>query len=100
MSRNNFWKWTVVISIIVWSLFQAYPPSNQDIGEVFTSNAINKNKDFDAIVSRYQAAQRTNSAKAFANLVEAVGTNDLRNYFPQFDVRSETSPNFAILSRV
>ena len=100
MSRNNFWKWAVVISIVLWSLFQAYPPRNQDIGEVFSGNAINRNKDFDAIVSHYQAAQKTNSAKSFANLVEAVGTNDLRNYFPQFDVRSETNPNFAILNRV
>ena len=100
MSRNNFWKWAVVISIVLWSLFQAYPPGNQDIAEVFNSNAINKNKDFEAIVSRYQAAQKTNSAKAFANLVDATGTNDLRTFFPQFDVRSETNPNFAILNRI
>ncbi|MBI2946832.1 MAG: protein translocase subunit SecD, partial [Verrucomicrobia bacterium] len=50
-----------------------------------------------AIVQQAQKLQQANPQRTYANLVEAVGTNDLTRYFPGIKIKDEPNPNRAIL---
>jgi SecD/SecF fusion protein len=100
MKRNNFWKWFLVVFVVAWSLWEVYPPANRDLVEEFKSRAANSDTNFAGIVGRLQTLQQQNPAHEFANLQEAVGTNDISRYFPFVNVATETDPTLAILHRL
>lgn len=98
--RNNFWKWVFVALVVVWSLYEIYPPRGRDLVQVFRERAVNKDVTFSNIVYQVMEAQRTRPDRAYGNLQDAIGTNDIRRYFPFFNVQEETRPTSAILSRL
>lgn len=98
--RNNFWKWVFVALVVVWSLYEIYPPRGRDLVQVFRERAVNKDVTFSNIVYQAMEAQRTRPDRAYGNLQDAIGTNDIRRYFPFFNVQEETRPTSAILSRL
>src|SRR6266567_969838 len=100
MKRKNLWKWLLVIFIVAWSLWEIYPPTNRDLVEEFKSRAVNTDTNFTAILDRVQTLEKQAPGRAFANLLEAIGTNDISRYFPFVNVASETEPTLAILHRV
>ena len=100
MKRKNLWKWLLVIFIVAWSLWEIYPPTNRDLVEEFKSRAVNTDTNFTAILDRVQSLEKQAPGRAFANLLEAIGTNDISRYFPFVNVASETEPTLAILHRV
>ena len=100
MKRNNIWKFVLVVFIVAWSLWELYPPTNRDLVEEFKSRAVNTDTNFTAILTRVQALQQQAPDRAFANLMEAIGTNDISRYFPFVNVASEAQPQQAILQRL
>ena len=100
MKRNNIWKFVLVVFIVAWSLWELYPPTNRDLVEEFKSRAVNTDTNFTAILTRVQALQQQAPDRAFANLMEAIGTNDISRYFPFANVASEAQPQQAILQRL
>ena len=90
MKRNNRWRWLLVVFIVAWALWEIYPPTNRDLLEEFKSRAVNPDTNFTAILSRAQQLEQQAPGRSFANLLQAVGTNDLTHYFPFVDVASET----------
>src|SRR6266496_3176438 len=100
MKRNNFWKWFLVVFVVAWSLWEVYPPTNRDLVEEFKSRAVNSDTNFAGIVGRLQTLQQQTPAREFANLQEAIGTNDISRYFPFVNVATETDPTLAILHRL
>jgi len=99
MNRKNNWKWALVIFLTVWSLWELYPPMGRDLVQVFEQESIKKDAAFTQIVTTAKELQKTRPNRAYANLVDAIGTNDLRPYFA-YDVKSQNDPNIAILSKV
>lgn len=99
MRRNNFWRWALVVFLVAWSIHEIYPPTSRNLIEVFKDEAIKQDATFKGILDRAEAMQKTNTARAYGNLRDAVGTNDLRPYFV-YDVKAEKNPNQAILNRV
>src|SRR5947199_2722494 len=97
MKRNNRWRWLLVVFIVAWALWETYPPTNRDLLEEFKSRAVNPDTNFTAILSRAQQLEQQAPGRSFANLLEAVGTNDLARYFPFVNVASETEPTLAVL---
>jgi SecD/SecF fusion protein len=73
---------------------------DRDLVETFKTSAVRKDDTFSRIVAEAERLQAENPVNAFGNLKDAVGTNDLQNYFPQFDVTAELNPTVAILNRV
>jgi SecD/SecF fusion protein len=99
MNRNNFWRLMIVLAVMAWSLYEIYPPRGRDLLEVFRETAINRgDTNFTAIVQKAAALNRAAPDKAYENLKEAVGTNDLTKYFPE--AKNQASPTTYALNLV
>lgn len=90
-----------MIGVVVWSLFELYPPRGRDLVEVFREKAINRgDTNFTAIVQKAAALNRTAPDKAYENLKDAIGTNDITKYFPFYEAKNEVQPTTYILNRL
>ncbi len=90
MNKNDRWKFIVVVLVVLWALYQIYPPTSQDLVQQFASRAEATDATFTNIVKKAEALQQadTNSS-AFAVLPEAIGTNDIQAYFPSIDAKTQ-----------
>ena len=100
MNRNNFWRFILVVLVILWSLYELYPPEGRDLLLVFREKAANRDPAFTSIFQKAQALEKAMPEKPYDNLVEAIGTNDIIRYFPAFGAREELHPTTFILNRL
>jgi SecD/SecF fusion protein len=104
MNQNKLTKFIIVLLILAWSFSQLYPPVGRKLGEVFQENAVPSRKDaaYTGILERFNKLQQANTNKTdYANLVEAIDTNDIARYFPNLvDVKEELNPNRAVLNQL
>ena len=101
MNRNNFWRLVLVVAVILWSLYELYPPRARELVEVYREKAITRSDtNFTAIVQKAAALNRAAPDKAYENLKEAVGTNDITKYFPFYEAKNEVQPTTFILNRL
>ena len=100
MNRNNRWKFVLVCSVIAWSLYEMYPPAGRDLAKQFQTKAVRKDAAFAAILGRQRTLQREKPDRPFANLVEAIGTNDIFRYFPASEAQNQANPTRAILNEL
>src|SRR5204862_5938461 len=75
-------------------------PRDRDIIQYFKDRAIGRDTNYTAIVERAEALRRGAPERGFANLKDAVGTNDLTKYFPFFGAKNELYPTTYILNRL
>ncbi len=100
MNRNNFWKFVFVVLVIVWSFYEMYPPTGRNLVTAFQERAVRQDTNFNQIIVRLKDLQKARPERTFANLVDAVGTNDLSFYFPFYDLKGELNPTRAVLNRL
>jgi len=101
MNRNNLWRLVLVVSVIVWSLFELYPPRGRDLVQVFREKAVNRgDTNFTAIVQKAVMLEKASPDKPYENLKEAVGTNDITKFFPFYEAKTEAHPTSYILNRL
>lgn len=100
MKRNNTWRWLFVIFITVWALREIYPPTDQNLITVFQTRAVNTDTNFTAIVNRAEELQKKLPDRSYGNLLDAIGTNEIAQYFPTFNVTNELDPNRVILNHL
>lgn len=101
MNRNNFWRFIIVVLVVLWSLYEIYPPTSRDLVEVFRAEARNTDTNFHAIVQRAVALQKGMPEKAYESLSVAIGTNSLQRYFPSFaEAKDQSNPTKYILNRL
>ncbi|HEV2393335.1 MAG TPA: protein translocase subunit SecD [Verrucomicrobiae bacterium] len=100
MNRNNVWRFVIVVLVVAWSLYELYPPEGTDIIQYFRQHAVNRDANFNSIVQKAVALEKTAPEKPYDDLVDAIGTNDLTRYFPMFEAKNETHPNTYILNRL
>ena len=100
MNRNNTGRFLLVIFVLVWSLFEIYPPKSGDLLLEFQDRAVSKDTNFTAIVSMAQALTKERPARVFGNLRDAIGTNDIAKYFPGIKVANQKDPSRYILTRL
>src|ERR1043166_411985 len=102
MNRNNLWRFVVVVLVVVWSLFELYPPSPKDLVMVFRESVDKRLRDatFNNIVTKAQELNQGAPEKAYDNLVAAIGTNDIIKYFPTFGAKDQPHPMTFILNRL
>jgi SecD/SecF fusion protein len=100
MNRNYFPKVLLITLILVWSIYEMYPPAGRNLVQVFREKAVNRDTNFVAIVDRAQALQKERPKRTYANLQEAVGTNDLTHYFQFPEAKNEVNPNTYVLNRL
>ena len=100
MKKNNFGWFVFVVLVVLWSFYEIYPPTSRDLIRQFSARAENQDTNFTAILQQVQVLQQTNSGREFANLEEAIGTNDIQNYFPSINARDQLHPTTYILNQI
>ena len=101
MKKPTFW-WSLIVFLVAWSLWEIYPPSSQNLITEFNDQADPAKVDatFKKIVENAQSLEKADPDPhlQFSNLLTAIGTNDIRNYFPYYDMHQEEHPTYAILN--
>lgn len=103
MKRNNTTRLIIVLIVVVWSIIQIIPPTSRDIIQHFKEKAHVPARDaaFTNIVERAEALRAKAPSRGYANLKDAVGTNDIIKYFPFFgEAKTELYPTTYILNRL
>jgi SecD/SecF fusion protein len=102
MNRAQLWKASIIAFVIAFALYSLYPPGARDILEVFQERSSRQRRDgaFTNILEQARSLQAQHPERGFANLRDAVGTNDLTRYFPTIDVKGERNPTSHILNRI
>src|SRR5271155_820950 len=101
MKKPKLW-WALIVFLVAWSLWEMYPPTSQNLITTFSDQAEVTKQDatFKKIVADAQALEKADLDPhlQFSNLLRAIGTNDIRQYFPYFDTHQEEHPTYAILN--
>src|SRR5258706_7979731 len=92
MNRNNVWRFTIVMIVLLWSLYEIYPPKPRDLVQVFREKAQNRDAIFTEIIKKAVELQRASPEKSYDDLREAIGTNDITKYFPYYNAKEESRP--------
>jgi SecD/SecF fusion protein len=100
MKSNDFWKSVLVVAIICWSLYEMYPPTSQDLMQQFETRAVNRDATFKDILARLAPLQKAAPNREFANLEQAIGTNDIQPYFRFIDAKAQVDPTTYILNQL
>jgi len=100
MKRNDFWKFILVAFLVCWSFYEMYPPTSQDLVKAFETRAVKRDATFKDILARLEPLEKERPGREFANLQEAIGTNDIQPYFPFIDARAQLYPNTFVLNQL
>jgi SecD/SecF fusion protein len=100
MNRNNFWRSVIVILVLLWSLYEVYPPQGRDLVQHFRERAEKHDLTFAGIMTNALALQAAAPLKAYDDLLAAIGTNDITPYFPSVDTKDQADPTKYILNRL
>ncbi len=105
MNRSHLWKALFVVFVIAWSLTEILPPKAGNLITKFDELASTSDPRFTNIVSQALELEKTAPDRNYQNLLQAIGTNDIRAYFPTNFVPASASRNAstaarAILNRV
>jgi len=100
MRRNNFGRFILVICIILWALYEVYPPRSRDLLQEFTRRAEYKDAAFTNILARVALLQKAGTNTEFACLQMASATNDLQPYFRFISAKDQLYPNTFILNQL
>ena len=100
MRRNNFGRFILVICIILWALYEIYPPTSRDLMQEFARRAENKDATFTNILAQAELFQKTGTNTEFACLQMASATNNLQPYFPFVNAKDQLYPNTFILNQL
>jgi len=100
MNRSHLWKFLFIVFVVAWAISSFTPPNNRDLILEFQHQVRRPDETFTAIVNKARELQKQAPSREFANLKEAVGTNELSKYFPQYNVKEQKDPNNYILHQV
>ena len=100
MRRNNLGRFILVLGIVLWALYETYPPTSRDLIQEFSGRAENKDAAFTNILARSELLQQVGTNSEFASLQQAVGTNNLQPYFPFISAKDQLYPNLFILNQL
>ena len=98
--KKDSWRFILVVFIVCWSLYQVYPPTPRDLVQQFSSRAVKRNAAFTGILQRLEPLQKARPDREFANLQEAIGTNDIRSYFPFVNAKDVLYPTTFVLNQL
>jgi len=87
MKNRSFW-WFLVVFMVAWSIWETLPPKGRNLIDEFetVASVVPGDTNFTAIVERARALESKYPTRPFASLMEAIGTNSVEQYFPEFRV--------------
>ena len=99
MKNKGLWLFLVVLAL-GWAIFELNPPTSRDLVQEFATRAVNVDTNFNALVEQARKLQAENPTRPFANLLEAIGTNQIARHFPFVDIAGDIRPNLTVLHRL
>jgi SecD/SecF fusion protein len=90
----------MVVLALGWSIWEIYPPTDQDLIHYVEQRAQNVDTNFTRMIAEARDARGEDQDRSFVVLLQAAGTNTLTRYFPQYEVTNEAEPARAILQRL
>jgi len=103
MKRKLFWRFLLVVFVVLWAVWEMIPPTSRDLLAEFQKRAENTDTNFSAMVERAGLLDKEAPGRRFANLVAAAGTNELSRYFSFVEVgeaQTTEERNLAVLHRL
>jgi SecD/SecF fusion protein len=102
MKQNNLGWFLFVVLVVLWALYEIYPPTSGSLVQAFSHRAVHRDAGFTNILDRVTALRQDGVNRSeFALLETAIGTNDLEKYFPYFTAAAnQVRPNIYILNRL
>jgi SecD/SecF fusion protein len=101
MKNPKFW-WILILCMVVWSLMEMYPPTNQSLIAEFQDQADHStiNSNFNGILAKARELQQASPDPnlEFNHLLTAIGTNNIQPYFPYINVKGQENPTYALLN--
>ena len=64
MNRNNVWRFVLVVLVVLWSLYELYPPKGRNLVMVFRERAVNRDTTFNGIVQKAQELEKSIDRKS------------------------------------
>lgn len=58
MNRNSFWKFLFVVLVVVWALYELYPPTGRSLVQHFRERAVARDAAYTNILERVAALQK------------------------------------------
>jgi SecD/SecF fusion protein len=100
MNQKHLWFLLITVVALAFSITSLIPPTGRDLLEDFQAKARNKDAAFSNIVSQAQLMQKELPGRAYGNLKEAIGTNEITKYFPGINVKGQKEPSRYVLNRI
>lgn len=100
MKRNNTWRFVIVVFVVALAIYGFYPPTNRDLLKTFRENAVRTDNTFVKIVDRARSLNSERPNNEYGNLEEAIGTNSIATYFPQFVESDKPTSTTQILNAI
>ncbi len=100
MNRSHLYRLLIIVLVVLWAAYYMYPPTDQPVLQVFQEQARSRDTNFNAIVQTATELNKEFPERGFVNLRQAVGTNDLTQYFPQWSAKNQKDPNAFVLRKV
>src|SRR5262245_37319548 len=100
MNRGHLWKFLIIVFVVVWAIFEITPPTSRPLLQEFQRQARRPDETFTAILNKAKELDQQAPNRTYANLKEAIGTNEIARFFPQFNVKGQKDPNTFVLHQI
>ena len=100
MKQKHLWYLLSIIAIVGLSIYYLTPPTGRDLLLDFQAKARNKDAAFSNLVARAQQLEKEVPNRAYGNLRDAIGTNDITKYFPRINTKGQKNPSVHVLNQL
>jgi SecD/SecF fusion protein len=101
MNSSHLWKLILIIFVVAWSVNEMTPPTNRNLIQVFEEKAVNSSStNFQAIVAAAKKLEAEKPDRVYGSLWDAIGTNDISEFFPSYAKGQTTNAKRVILNKI
>jgi len=99
MKNKNYWL-ALVILALGWAIYELNPPTSRNLLTEFEGRAVSPDTTFSNLIAQARQLEAQMPGRTYANLFQAIGTNQIARYFPFVNITNELDPISAILHRI
>lgn len=105
MKPGYYWKWLLVIFLAAWAISEIFPPWSASLIDQFEQDAsvtTDESKTLlTTVVSEARKKEEASPGRTYANMFDAIGTNDVRALFSDIKIaEDEEQPVKVVLNNL
>ena len=93
MKPGYYWKWLLVIFLAAWAISEITPPWSASLIDQFEQDASVSTDEsktlLTTVVSEARKKEEASPGRTYANMFDAIGTNDVRALFPEIKIAED-----------